>query len=277
MKKGIIAAAVVVLILGVIGYSVFTSSIASEKKYEEAVELLEQGKTDEAYKILTEIKRYKNSLEIAEDIFYEKKFEALSSAEVGDIITFGRYEQDNDPENGTEDIEWVVIEKSDRHLFVISKYAIDCIEFDTTFTSDALTWENSTIRRWLNRTFYTDALDPVEQMKIIETENGEEVTDKVFLLSSEEIESFVDFFDRTCAATEYAKSKGAFTTDSRPDYPELNVENACNWWTRTIGQGSRTVVCIDYEYGSAGSYGSPANDNNKAVRPAMKISIVKPE
>ena len=37
MKKGLIAAAVVVLILGVIGYSVFTSSIASEKKYEEII------------------------------------------------------------------------------------------------------------------------------------------------------------------------------------------------------------------------------------------------
>jgi hypothetical protein len=219
MKKGIIAAAVVVLILGVIGYSVFTSSITSEKKYEEAVELLEQGKTDEAYKILTEIKRYKNSLEIADDIFYEKKFEDLSSAEVGDIITFGRYEQDNDPENGTEDIEWVVIEKSDRHLFVISKYALDCVEFDTTFTSDALTWENSTIRRWLNRTFYTDALDPVEQMKIIETENGEEVTDKVFLLSAEEIESLVDFLTERVPQRNTLKAKERLQRTADPTIP----------------------------------------------------------
>ena len=276
MKQIIITAFIVVLIAIIAVYSVYTTEIVPSKKYEEAIALMDEGKTDEAYKILTEIKRYKNSLEVAEDIFIENNLEKLASAEVGDCITFGRYEQDNDLENGREEIEWIVIEKHEDHIFVLSKYALDCLEFDTAFTSDELTWENSSLRRWLNRTFYTDALDPVEQRMILQTDNGKDVTDNVFLLSREEIET-IDHFNRTCAATEYAKSMGVYATDSRPDYPEINVENACNWWTRTIGQGSRTVVCIDYEHGSAGSYGSPANDSNKAVRPAMKISIVKPQ
>lgn len=273
MKKGITAAIIAVFIAVTAFYCVYTADTVPSEKYEEAMALIDEGKTDDAYKILTEIKRYKNSLSVAEDIFNEKKLESLANTEIGDCIFFGRYEQDNDPENGPEEIEWIVIDKQDDHIFVLSKYALDCLQFDSTFTSDALTWENSTLRRWLNRTFYSDAFDPVEQLKIVETENGKDITDRAFLLSKEETETLVDYFDRTCVATEYAKAMGVFATDSRPDYPEINVENACNWWTRTIGTGSRTAVCMGYDSGSGGQYGNAANETNKAVRPAMWLDL----
>ena len=41
----------------------------------------------------------------------------LAAAKPGDIIQFGSYEQDGNKENGTEDIEWIVLEKSDETIF----------------------------------------------------------------------------------------------------------------------------------------------------------------
>ena len=38
---------------------------------------------------------------------------AEASLSVGDIVLFGRYEQDNDPADGPEEIEWIVLDIRD--------------------------------------------------------------------------------------------------------------------------------------------------------------------
>ena len=42
----------------------------------------------------------------------------------GDTILFGTYEQDNDPDNGPEPIEWIVLEvdEANHRLWVVSRY-----------------------------------------------------------------------------------------------------------------------------------------------------------
>ena len=53
--------------------------------------------------------------------------------EIGDYISFGRYEQDNDSTNGVEDIEWRVLDKATvdsngkNCILVISRYVLDCL------------------------------------------------------------------------------------------------------------------------------------------------------
>ena len=41
---------------------------------------------------------------------------------VGDIITFGHYEQDNNLDNGAEPIEWIVLDVQDGKALLLSKY-----------------------------------------------------------------------------------------------------------------------------------------------------------
>ncbi len=48
-----------------------------------------------------------------------------SVVEVGDVIYFGSYEQDNNLSNGKEEIEWIVLAKENRKALLISKYALD--------------------------------------------------------------------------------------------------------------------------------------------------------
>ena len=44
----------------------------------------------------------------------------ISYSSVGDSITFGKYEQDGNRENGKEDIDWKVIKKEKNKMMVIS-------------------------------------------------------------------------------------------------------------------------------------------------------------
>lgn len=90
------------------------------------------GNIIEAYEGLIELNGYKDSAEIAKSIYDRYKNELLQSAQIGDYIYFGVYEQDNDEENGKEKIEWIVIDKSDNKLFVISKYVLDCQVYNAT-------------------------------------------------------------------------------------------------------------------------------------------------
>ena len=45
--------------------------------------------------------------------------------QVGDIIEFGSYEQDNTEANGAEPIEWRVLEVSGGSALAVSEYALD--------------------------------------------------------------------------------------------------------------------------------------------------------
>ena len=51
----------------------------------------------------------------------DKTGEMLKNAEIGDIITFGTYEQDNDEENGKEAIEWTVLAKEENIAYFCVK------------------------------------------------------------------------------------------------------------------------------------------------------------
>ena len=116
----------------------------------------------------------------------------FSKAKKGDIIKFGSYEQDY-PINGKDPIEWVVLDKKKNGLFVMSKYALDCLPYNTEHVDT--TWAECTLREWLNKKFYNAAFNSVEKKMIRSasvknednpnyiTEGGKDTKDKVYLLS----------------------------------------------------------------------------------------------
>lgn len=53
-------------------------------------------------------------------ILDQRAFGKIRSAEVGDIVTFGTYEQDSGTSNSKEDIEWLVLAKENNRILVIS-------------------------------------------------------------------------------------------------------------------------------------------------------------
>ncbi len=199
----------------------------------------------------------------------------MKTANVGDTIKFGKYEQDNNLSNGKEDIEWDVLAKEDNRVLLISKYALDCKQYNTERTD--ITWETCSVRKWLDGTFMDFAFDGAEKSIVkktkvsaeknpyYSTDPGNATTDKVFLLSINEANKyFGSDEDRKCIPTEYAKANGAYTNSS---YTKNGVPT-CGWWLRSPGSSQ-----INAAYGNInGSFdydGTPVDNACVCVRPAV--------
>lgn len=195
----------------------------------------------------------------------------LNSAEVGDTIKFGSYEQDNDMSNGKEDIEWLVLEKQQNKVLVISKYGLDCKKYNEFQIST--TWENCTLRSWLNDEFMETAFNKYEQELVMNTvlenadnseyeiDGGRNTVDKVFLLSIDEAERYFPAYDAMkCTPTEYAVAQGVDAEDNVVRW----------WWLRSPGlYGAAGVGSL----GGVATHGDFVDGDGDTVRPALWLSI----
>jgi len=188
-------------------------------KYSKAQEMLANKQYDNAIALFTELGNYRDS---ADQNLEKYKIPMIKSAKVGDIVYWGKYEQDNNTANGKEDIAWRVLLIENGKLLLIADKNLDSQRYNTDL--DFVTWENCSLREWLNATFYEEAFTPEEQAMIpttlvINYDNleyltggGNSTNDKVFLLCTEEANSyFANANDGASAAfsTPYAVAQGA--------------------------------------------------------------------
>lgn len=197
------------------------------------------------------------------------------TSEIGSIIKFGRYEQDNDLSNGTEEIEWIVLEKENNRMFVISKYALDGQKYDAEVIGP-YNWETCTLRSWLNDAFIDNAFSDAEKSKILTstvtaednltygTDAGNDTQDKVFLLSISEVNRYMNSLDtRKCFPTAFADSRGVFVDV---------VDQTCFWFLRSPGETGFRVAYVNYD-GEVIYIGYPGYQVEIGVRPAMWIEL----
>ena len=243
--------------------------------------------TEEALGLLT-LTGDNDGIDIKTTESVEDNIVNISKAKQGDIITFGTYEQDNDPENGPEPVRWIVLQKTDSELLVMSKYGLDAQPYHTKGIK--IRWENCSLRKWLNNDFYNTAFTDTEKEKIITKtiKNSEnpfynyttasvDTEDKVFLLSIQEAtdDSYGFETDRTayddlrkCALTEYAIAKGGkVTEDTSPDGVFSGL-----WWLRTVGSSDYNA---SYVIGSGyiRKDGWNADSGDFIIRPVIAISL----
>lgn len=250
-----------------------------ETKLKEANALISAGDYISAYNLLSGL-NYKDSDSILNSIKPQYKEALFNKAEVGSYFVFGSYEQDNDTDNGKEDIEWIVLEKKDDRLLVISKYALDCKQYNESNSS--VTWETCTLRKWLNGDFINEAFSSEEKSQISEvtvsadanseynTNPGNDTKDKVFLLSIDEVNKYFNTDEaRMCAPTAYAKAQGAWTSS---DYELTSGEATCWWWLRSPSY-SRSNAASVRKYGSVHYNGSDVHNDSDSVRPALWIDL----
>ena len=152
-----------------------------------------------------------------------ENYESYKNLEKGNYVLFGNYEQNNIISDGQEPVEWVVLNKTDNELLLLSKYIIDNQAFNTTDAD--VTWENCTLRSWLNTNFYNSVFNDKEKSIIKKCKITNDITpeykddryetyDNVFILSLEDLENQAYGFssdlsyrdiNRRCTATEYCK------------------------------------------------------------------------
>ena len=241
-----------------------TKVILPYVKYNKAVELMEEGRYQEAIKKFEKLEDYKDS----EEKIIECRQGILRNAKKGDVITFGIYEQDNNYGNKEELIEWVVLDVKDGKALLLSKYALACQPYHMSDTAN-ISWSNCYIRVWLNKVFIDSAFTEDEQTWIMSTEiysdgdNKGETQDKIFLLSIEEVEEYlVSDREKQCSPTNYAETNGVKT----------NRNGKCIWWVRLSSKQYRYAPCITND-GEVDENGRTVDDDYIAVRPAMWIDL----
>ena len=253
---------------------VLNTVIIPNNKYNNAIALMDAGNIVEAYEALVALDGYKDSADKANSIYDRYKVEKLKTAKVGDYIFFGAYEQDNNTSNGKEDVEWLVLEIKDGKALVISKYALDCQQYNTSYTD--VTWETCTLRKWLNSNFINSAFTADEKAMIptvtvsadknpiYSTKPGNATQDQVFLLSITEANKYFSSDSaRQCKPTEYAVAGGAYVNSSNGN---------CWWWLRSPGYNQNRAAIVNY-YGDVYELGLIVDYDNNAVRPALWIDL----
>ena len=212
-------------------------------------------------------------------IIPKQRINKIKTANVGDIIVFGTYEQDNNTSNGKENIEWLVLAKEDNKILVISDKALDCQEYNPSWSD--VTWETCSLRKWLNNDFINDAFSDDEKAMIptvtvsadnnpeYDTDPGNATQDQVFLLSIVEARKyFASSEARMCVPTAYAISNGLYTSGRY----SKDGEGTCLWWLRSPGDEQYRAADV-FSDGIVASDGDNAREDENAVRPALWITI----
>lgn len=89
---------------------------------------------------------------------------------VGDTITLGAYEQDNDLNNGSESIEWLVLDEKEDSYILLSNYILDVMPYN--YLPGPVEWKECTLRSWLNNEFVNQAFSQDEKNMIISQEQN---------------------------------------------------------------------------------------------------------
>ncbi len=220
-----------------------------------------------------------------------------------ETVKFGSYPQSDVSGNTKEPIEWIVLERQGDKELLLSKYTIDCKCYNDELKD--VTWENCTLRNWINNDFYNSAFSSSEQNKIITTnvmnynnnityqpyydysiydnkhiyeDGGNNTNDKIFCLSIDEVMKYfyqsdmVDSDNKRLATrgTSYAK------TVNNHGYT-LVVEDNNDWyggnsyyWLRSPGYAQNYAACINYD-GYLDLISVYVNDHTYGVRPALWV------
>lgn len=215
---------------------------------------------------------------------------SVDELSVGQHLKFGKYEQDGDESNGKEPIEWRVLAIEDGKALLLSEKLLDFVMYHND--AEEVTWEDCSLRKWMNGKFLRTAFKYDERKKIAKskitnwdnpeygTDGGKDTIDKIFALSVEDAEMLFDFDEeRVAYLTDYALGKiqpkevsiGYAVFDSNDFYMDSKTD-AGSWWLRTPGKENYYTVRVA-DSGYIDMDDVLVFNNTIAVRPAMWIEL----
>lgn len=184
------------------------------------------------------------------------------------------YQDDNGYDTGTvywfkyEPIKWQILTESSGKAFLLAKMALDSQEYNPSLKN---TYSISTIRTWLNETFYNTAFSDL-QKEVIQTTKVDNSTssgasytnDKIFLLSSNEATTYLtNDTARIRKSTDYAECQGVYCIVNP-------YQGNAYWWLRTPS-GSTNACQVRFD-GSV-KYSEYTYATNLGVVPALWIVL----
>lgn len=165
----------------------------------------------------------------------------FKNSEAGDIVELGN-------------CKWTILDINKSQVLLLKKEALSGRAYHNVF--EDITWEESTLRRYLNTVFLTQTFSEKEQDNIIltnvknsdnsrfDTAGGNDTKDYIFLLSADEVQKYYSLF------------KG-FKSNS---------------WLRSPGNSPRSAAFLSVN-GSVMDYGYMVDCEEFTIRPALWFNI----
>ena len=193
-----------------------------------------------------------------------------------------------------EPVKWRVLSVNEdgTDAFLIAENVLDVQRYhDNEDEKDTVTWENSTLRTWLNDDFMNSVFTSEEQDAIVETEivnkknpygddtvldDADNTMDKIYLLSLEEATtqaygftaSLGDTQTRHTGNTDYVNSGGTIKSD----------EPCGSYWLRTLGTTKGHVSDIETDVGSIPTeplFVGETNAADRGIRQVLHLDLTK--
>jgi len=277
MKKKVwLILLIVILVIGAItAVFVIRDNRNKADTYQKAVQMAQTGNTTNAYRLFRELGSYQDAEQRLSELAAADALLPYRAAEKGSIVSFGHFEQDNDLSNGPEPIQWIVLDKIDGQLLLLSASCLKGMAYNTAaFTP--VTWETSSLRAWLNEDFFSSAFTEEEKAliltvsnenpdhSIVETPGGRDTRDRVFVLCERDTVIYLnDPVDQEAVGkaptTEYAKANGLQTDE----------EGNASWWLRSPGMYEYIAQFVDQNGEPYTNGASTDIDYLCGVRPVM--------
>lgn len=188
-----------------------------------------------------------------------------------DTVLFGHFEQDGKLENGSEDLEWVILEKTDEYAVLATKYGVFAKDYfiGSAKKDTVVSWSTSSLRRWMIQTFYEQTFNDEEKELIIpqtfqDEVTGKNVTDYATLLTVEEVSKYFPTRNsRLLQETQYAKASKAYRN---------TLTQSGWWWLRDMGRKEASAAYVN-SLGSIKTNGNYANYSHALVRPVIRVKL----
>ncbi len=200
-----------------------------------------------------------------------------TSYTVPNTVTLGRWQ--NAP------ISWNILTVSGGKALLVSSEVLDYQKFYNSQNQTGK-WASSDIHSWLNGTFYTNAFSSTEKNNIATTtvtdsrnskygtSIGATTSDKVFLLSEEEVKQYMPRADlRVAPASAYCQ--GANSNPAR--YNGAREDKSAYYWLRTPGISAEYAAFVGYNGTISYDGAYTSNPQIFGVRPAIWVdaSVVR--
>lgn len=161
----------------------------------------------------------------------------IRSSKLGGKIKIGKY-------------DWIVLEVNENKAFLMKNTSMNEMPFNTEAIET--TWENSTLREWLNSDFFDNSFSDTEKANILLTDvkNSDNVT------------------YNTSGGSDTLDYMFIFSIQEAKDYSYLFPEFKTNTWLRSSGAYPNTAAFLS-ENGMVMDYGYIVTSNNFKIRPVM--------
>ena len=210
---------------------------------------------------------------INENVKEESVKELSDTVSKSDHVYFGSYPQTIYGKK--QRIEWRVLAVEDGKALLISEYILDAKPYHSI--EREITWQDCTLRKWLNNEFISKAFTAEEQKQIVLKTNQnpdnptynalgcEPTEDRVFRLNMVEVKQYFGS-DSDCLTkpTAYAKKNGAF----------VSVDNGnVWWWLRSTSMNYKNAASIVDNDVSDNPLSRYVDEEEGGIHPAILVSL----